>query len=89
MDARRPVSQKLISGEVSICMGYLSDELHVGAVLEEAEVCPALDHLVHLAGSLPALHRVVAAIRARGQQILGQRVIMLQQEPNPETGYWT
>ena len=85
MDAQRPVSQRLISGEICICTIYLSDELDVGAVLEEAEVCPALDHLVHLAGGLPALHRVVAAIRAGGQQILGQRVIMLQKETNPET----
>ena len=85
MDARRPVSQRFISVEVCICISYLSDELDIGAVLKEAEVCPALDHLVHLAGGLPALHRVVAAIRAGGQQILGQRVIMLEQEANPKT----
>ena len=64
---------------------YLSDELDVGAVLEEAEVGPALDHLVHLAGRLPALHRVVAAIGARGQKVFGQRVIVLKQEADPET----
>ena len=61
-----------------------SDELDVGAVLQEAEVRPALDHLGHLARRLPALHRVIPAIRARGQEILGQGVIMLQQEPDPE-----
>ena len=77
--------KRLISGEICICTIYQSDELDIGAVLKEAEVCPALDHLVHLAGGLPALHWVVAAIRAGGQQILGQRVIMLEQEANPKT----
>ena len=64
---------------------YLSDELDVGAILEEAKVGPALDDLVHLAGRLPALHRVVAAIGARGQKVFGQRVIVLEQEADPET----
>ena len=37
----------------------------------------------HLAGRLPALDWVVAPIGAGGEEILGQGVVMLQQEAQP------
>ena len=61
----------------------LPDELDVGMVLQEAEVSPSLDHLVHLEVSLPALDGVISAVGAGGQQVLGQGVVMLQEEPYP------
>ena len=55
----------------------------IGVVLQEAELGPVLEQLGHLAGGLAGEDRAVAAGAAAGQQVFGQRVVMLQQQADP------
>ena len=52
-------------------------------VLQQAEVRPPLDHFVHLDVSFPALDWVIPPVRAGRQQILGERMVVLEEEANP------
>ena len=61
----------------------VADEADVGVIFQQAELGPVLEQLGDLAGGLPGEDGVVAAGAAAGQQVLGQRVVVHQQQPDP------
>ena len=58
-------------------------EPDVGVCLQQTELGPVLEDVCQLAGGLPALDGVVAAVGGGGEEVLGQGVVVLQHQADP------